>query len=136
MEYTSMGDLICDARKSKNLTQKDLADRLNITDKAVSKWERGVSYPDVNTIPKLASVLGISSEELLSLQTQQISSRSINMTIGQKASQTVNLVLKAVGVAMGIATLVLSIMGNLESHTAITMLAIGVTCMGISQFRV
>lgn len=44
MEYTNMGDLISDTRTAKNMTQKDLADKLNITDKAVSKWERGGSH--------------------------------------------------------------------------------------------
>ena len=60
MEYTHMGDLISDARKAKNMTQRELAESLNITDKAVSKWERGASCPDINTIPKLADILGVS----------------------------------------------------------------------------
>ena len=46
MEYESMGKLIQTLRKEKGLTQKQLADMLNITDKAVSKWERNVAYPD------------------------------------------------------------------------------------------
>lgn len=44
MEYENMGDLICNMRKEKNMTQRELADKLNVTDKAVSKWERGVSH--------------------------------------------------------------------------------------------
>lgn len=43
MDYNHMGDLISSVRKSKNMTQKELADLLHVTDKAVSKWERGGS---------------------------------------------------------------------------------------------
>ena len=53
----NMGDLIAARRKELGMTQKDLADRLNITDKAVSKWERNLACPDINTIPKLADLL-------------------------------------------------------------------------------
>lgn len=54
MEYESIGKLIQTLRKEKGLTQKQLADMLNITDKAVSKWERDVACPDTTTLPKLA----------------------------------------------------------------------------------
>ena len=53
-------------RKAKKLTQKGLAEKLNVTDKAVSKWERGLSYPDITLIPPLAEILGVSASELLS----------------------------------------------------------------------
>ena len=60
-----MGDMISTLRKEKGMTQKDLADRLSITDKAVSKWERNLAFPDTATIPGLAEILGISVEELM-----------------------------------------------------------------------
>ena len=47
------------------MTQSQLAEKLNITDKAVSKWERDISYPDVFLFPKLAAVLGVSTGDLL-----------------------------------------------------------------------
>ena len=65
MDYNHMGDLISSVRKSKNMTQKELADLLHVTDKAVSKWERGISCPDIGTLPALADILGISTDELL-----------------------------------------------------------------------
>ena len=71
MEYKSMGQIISDLRKKKGLTQKQLAEKLNVTDKAVSKWERDVARPDINTIPKLAEVLEISVEELMNIPAQQ-----------------------------------------------------------------
>lgn len=135
MSYKNMGDFICDLRKQKNMTQKDLADKLNVTDKAVSKWERGISCPDISTIPELASMLDISVEELLRFQEKELKGRCNNLSFKQKVNQISNLVFKAVGMAMGIAVLVLSIVGNIETSSAITMLAIGITCIGISQFQ-
>ncbi len=60
------GAFISELRKEKQFTQKDLADRLGVTDKAVSKWERGLSYPDVSLLTELAQILGVSTNELLS----------------------------------------------------------------------
>ena len=53
-------------RKVRNLTQKDLAEKLGVTDKAVSKWERAVSSPDISLLIPLAKALGVSTGELLS----------------------------------------------------------------------
>lgn len=71
MEYESIGKLIQTLRKEKGLTQKQLADMLNITDKAVSKWERDVACPDTATLPKLADILGVTVEALLNAKTAQ-----------------------------------------------------------------
>jgi transcriptional regulator with XRE-family HTH domain len=65
MDSQKIGKLIMELRKSKKLTQKGLADILNVTDKAVSKWERGVGYPEITLIPELAEALDISVSELL-----------------------------------------------------------------------
>lgn len=71
MEYESIGKLIQTLRKEKGLTQKQLADMFNITDKAVSKWERDVACPDTTTLPKLADILGVTVEALLNAKTAQ-----------------------------------------------------------------
>ncbi len=60
-----MAGLILELRKARGLTQKDLADRLGVTDKAVSKWERSVSSPDISLLIPLAEALGVSVGELL-----------------------------------------------------------------------
>ena len=65
MAGNSMGEMIATLRREKGMTQKELADMLNITDKAVSKWERNLTYPDTQTIPKLAEIFDISIEDLL-----------------------------------------------------------------------
>ena len=61
-----MGEFICELRKEKGLTQKQLAEQLSVTDKAISKWERGMGYPDITLLTKLAACLGVSTNELLS----------------------------------------------------------------------
>ncbi|MGN1333871.1 MAG: helix-turn-helix domain-containing protein [Anaerovoracaceae bacterium] len=65
MDYEKTGKLIQELRKEKELTQMSLADKLGVTDRAVSKWERGKSFPDVSILRPLAEALGISVSELL-----------------------------------------------------------------------
>ena len=65
MDNEKIGQFISELRKSKQMTQKDLAAKLNLTDKAVSKWERGLSYPDISLLPAIADVLNVTTSELL-----------------------------------------------------------------------
>ena len=60
----TLGKFIQSKRKELGLSQKDLAKELYVTESAVSKWERGVSYPDITMISGLCRVLGISEHEL------------------------------------------------------------------------
>ena len=59
MRGTTLGTYIRSLRINKGMTQAQLAGLLNVTDKAVSKWERDLSYPDITILPKLADVLGV-----------------------------------------------------------------------------
>ena len=65
MTKEQLGAFIAKNRRDRDLTQRDLAERLHITDKAVSKWERGLSYPDVTLLEPLAEVFGLGVEELV-----------------------------------------------------------------------
>ena len=65
MNLIKIGRFITDCRKNKKLTQSQLAEKLNITDKAVSKWDRGVSLPDASIMLELCDILDISVNELL-----------------------------------------------------------------------
>ena len=65
MNQIKIGKFIADQRKSVGLTQMQLAERLNITDKAVSKWERGLAMPDTSIMLELCGILNISVNELL-----------------------------------------------------------------------
>ena len=66
MNAIKTGKLICEYRKSHGMTQNDLAKKLNISDKAVSKWERGISFPDISMLIPISEVLGLSLYDLLS----------------------------------------------------------------------
>ena len=65
MEENKIGSFIRDRRLQLELTQQQLADKLGVTDKAVSKWERAVSYPDITLLRELAAALEVSVTELL-----------------------------------------------------------------------
>lgn len=66
------GNRISDLRKSKNMTQEFLAQKLDVTAQAVSKWERGESMPDVSLLPRLAEVFGVSIDSLFGVNQQPI----------------------------------------------------------------
>ncbi|MFR0987086.1 MAG: helix-turn-helix domain-containing protein [Frisingicoccus sp.] len=65
MDNKKFGEFIAQLRKEKRLTQKELAGRLFISDKAVSKWERGLSMPNVSMLIPMAEILGVTVTELL-----------------------------------------------------------------------
>lgn len=65
MDQVKIGKFIQELRKEKNLTQMDLANKLNITDRAISKWENGKSLPDSSIMLELCDILGITVTELL-----------------------------------------------------------------------
>ncbi len=66
MDQVKIGHFIAQCRKEKNLTQAQLAEQLNLTDRAVSKWETGKGLPDASVMPELCGLLGISINELFS----------------------------------------------------------------------
>jgi len=65
MDAQKFGAFVAEQRKEKNMTQADLAAKLQVTDKAVSRWERGLGFPDINTIEPLADALELSVLELM-----------------------------------------------------------------------
>ncbi len=65
METRTIGSFIATLRKAKGLTQKDLAEKLSVSDKAVSRWERDECAPDLTLIPVIADIFGVTTDELL-----------------------------------------------------------------------
>lgn len=65
MNTTDVGRFISELRKEKGLTQKELAEKLSVTDKAVSKWETGRSAPDISLLVSLSEILGVTVIEIL-----------------------------------------------------------------------
>ena len=66
MDQIKIGEYIAKKRKLKKFTQEELAEKLGITDRAISKWENGVCMPDASNIPLLCKILGISINDLFS----------------------------------------------------------------------
>ena len=65
MEKKTIGQFIAALRKASGMTQKELAEKLNVSDKAVSRWERDESAPDLSLIPVIAEIFGVTSDEIL-----------------------------------------------------------------------
>ena len=65
MEARTIGSFIATLRKAQGLTQKDLAEKLGVSDKAVSRWERDECAPDLTLIPVIADIFGVTTDELL-----------------------------------------------------------------------
>lgn len=127
MKKVTMGMIIAEKRKELGMTQLQLADKMGVTDKAVSKWERNLAYPDVESIPKLAEILGISVDTLMQIKTEAASEEEKT-----KMQDIFLLIPQAVCVAMGIAVTVLSVLREIDADKAVLMLGIGVACAGIS----
>ena len=70
MDAKKFGAFISDRRKQQHMTQAELAGKIGVTDKAVSRWERGLGFPDINTMEPLANALGISLLELMRSEVQ------------------------------------------------------------------
>ncbi len=73
-----MKDIIYQKRKELNMTQKDLADKLNVSDKAVSRWETGLSYPDITLVKDLCKVLNITIEDLFNNTQSNLNAANID----------------------------------------------------------
>lgn len=66
MDCNNVGQLICRLRKEKSMTQLQLANAMNISDKTISKWERGLGCPDVSLLRELSEILDVNIERILS----------------------------------------------------------------------
>ena len=127
MKEQTMGERIAALRKERGLTQRELAEQMHVTDKAVSKWERDLACPDIHSLSHLADILGVSVEDLLKATTKQ--------AVPSSRQQIFHFVLKAIPLAMGVAVVVTSLLGQLDPLSAICMLALGMVCLGLLQLQ-
>ena len=65
MEKKTIGGFIAALRKANGMTQKDLAEKLNVSDKTVSRWERDDGAPDLSAIPVIAEIFGVTCDEIV-----------------------------------------------------------------------
>ena len=117
--------MIAELSKQQCMTQLELAEKMGVTDKAVSKWERDLSCPDINSIPNLAQILGVSVEELMQIKKEADAPVS-------KVAQILEIAPKAIAMAMGVAVTALTILNALDVKSGMVMLGIGLACVGIS----
>ncbi|MCI6787589.1 MAG: helix-turn-helix domain-containing protein, partial [Oscillospiraceae bacterium] len=71
MDAKSFGVFLAQQRKKQGFTQAELAEQLHVTDKAVSRWERGIGLPDINTLEPLANALQMTLDELIHAEIKQ-----------------------------------------------------------------
>jgi transcriptional regulator with XRE-family HTH domain len=74
-----IGKLILSLRKEKNMTQKELADKLHLSDRTISKWERGLGLPDITLLTALSDVFGVNVEQILAGYLEQNEANGGNM---------------------------------------------------------
>ena len=122
----TLGMMIAELRKEKGMTQLELAEKMGVTDKAVSKWERDLSCPDINSLPNLAEILGVTVDELMQIKRAAENPKQTPKEIRQ-------IVLKAVPIAIGVAVVVLSVLNELPVQSGFIMLGIGMFCVGIGM---
>ena len=111
----TLGTMIAELRKQHGMTQLELAEKMGVTDKAVSKWERDLSCPDINSVPNLAEILGVSVEDLMQVKKEAEAPVS-------KVTEIMEIAPKAVAMAMGVAVTVLTILDTLDVKSAVLML--------------
>lgn len=85
MDAKKFGAFIADRRKQQHMTQAELAGKIGVTDKAVSRWERGLGFPDINTMDPLADSLGVSLLELMRSEVQKTGDTKGTKTMSQKS---------------------------------------------------
>ena len=128
MDKQTFGSVIVTLRKKNGLTQMELAEKMGVTDKAVSKWERDLSFPDVSSIPKLAEIFHVTVDELMQGKIDAERNKSDN-----EIYKIAVLALKGVALAMGIAVTVLSSLKEISTDSAVSMLGIGLACLAMNQ---
>lgn len=106
MDNEKFGKFIAELRKEKNMTQKEMADEFHLTNKAISKWERGLSFPDISMLKPLAEFFGVTILELLNGErdkSQEIDMEARVLTILKKIEKEKNKkIKKVIGISFGI----------------------------------
>lgn len=91
MDAKRFGAFISGRRKEHHMTQADLAGKVGVTDKAVSRWERGLGFPDINTMEPLAEALDVSLLELMRSEMQTIEGANVKKDEAAEKDGTVEM---------------------------------------------
>ena len=95
MDAKQMGMFISELRKENNMTQAQLAKELYVSDKAVSRWERGLGFPDINTIEPLAEALNVNVDIQVEVATDAVNT-TLDIVQQQKKIELRNMVMYSI----------------------------------------
>lgn len=140
MDAKKLGLFISQLRKEQNMTQADLALKLQVTDKAVSKWERGVGLPDINSIEPLADALGVTVLEIMRAEripvedvtpesASQVITDAFDMVNEQRKQERKTLVQIAIGVFVAITVIFL---GDMMGWMGLAFIVLPCVCVALS----
>lgn len=122
MDNNKIGEFISNRRKENGLTQKDIAEKIGVTNKAVSKWETGEGYPDITSLPIISEALGVTVDELLKGELAEV-----EVTQDSKSKGEFLQVLKEVTTRFQINTLLSSVLSLVAVVVLILGLIINIT---------
>lgn len=150
MDNQKFGRFIASLRHEKGWTQKEMAEKLNVTDKAVSKWERGLGFPDINQIEPLADLLEVSVIEIMRgehISNEKVSSDRANESISdiiniseyQRRAERKTIAITTISVVALAAVIFLidsaSVTGFMMVYMPVILLALGVVFISWSIYR-
>lgn len=150
MDNKRIGKLISELRKKKRLTQQELGDKVGVGFRAVSKWENGVTLPDISIIFELSKVLGINVDQLLcpagyysnldkktfkkKIKLSIFSENKIDNYKSKHSYKEENYkVLRDIGIAVIVEVIVLNILNELSIKNSIIISTIGFLCIIVSN---
>lgn len=150
MDNKRIGKLISELRKKKGLTKQELGDKVGVGFRAVSKWENGVTLPDISIISELSKVLGINVDQLLcpagyysnldkktfkkKIKLSIFSENKIDNYKSKHSYKEENYkVLRDIGIAVIVEVIVLNILNELTLKNSIIIATIGFLCIIISD---
>lgn len=134
MDAKRTGSFIAEMRKQNNMTQAELAAKLQVTDKAVSRWERGVGYPDITLLEPLAGQLGVTVLDILrgektfpdkmtGEETEQTVAETVRLAAVQRRQAVRRVILLAIVMLIGAAMLIWGILWWTSQQSALKIIA-------------
>ena len=134
MDVKRTGSFIAEMRKGKNMTQAELAAKLQVTDKAVSRWARGVGYPDITLLEPLAGQLGVTVLDILrgektfpdkmtGEETEQTVAETVRLAAVQRRQAVRRVILLAIVMLIGAAMLIWGILWWTSQQSALKIIA-------------
>ena len=150
MDSKKFGEFIATIRKEKGWTQAELAEKISVTDKAVSRWERGLGFPDINTIKPLADVLEVSvleimqserepKEEISADKATEVLDNVISLVVHQRQIERRNIIISVVSVTSVVLLIFLIDLMQWEAFVFVCMpfifLGIGIVLIALSIHR-